>query len=150
MNGTTSMNSSGLWMSVSYGQIDGNEIIPCLGDKKKRQNQQFPPQVRDIQVKPSDIIPSSINGRTFVFTGDMDCMSRIEAAIELMRRGAIPSDNITRKTDYLVIGNECYNDYSCGTCSSKIAKANEYKAKGNNISLITEAEYLILLEAWSV
>ena len=72
-------------------------------------------------------------------------MNRIEAAIELMRRGAIPADSITRKTDYLVIGNECYREYVSGLCSSKITKANEYIAKGIDISLISETEFLALI-----
>ena len=132
-------------LGVGFGKISNDELTPCTAYRKKRKNQSYPPQIRDIEVIPRVSIPSQLGEKVFVFSGDMSCMGRIEAALELMRRGAVPADNVTRKTDYVVIGNNCYNEYLNGQYTGKISKALELREKGQNIQLIGESEFLRLL-----
>lgn len=89
---------------------------------------------------------SPLNGAMIVFTGNLDEMSRHEAVVEACRRGARPQDNITKKTRYLVIGNEFRERYQKGDYSGKMKKAIEYKEAGQEIDILFEENYLELID----
>jgi DNA polymerase-3 subunit epsilon len=101
------------------------------------------------QVKAADIsatlseIPadSPLLNKVVVFTGALEKMLRKDAMQLVANMGGINSDNVTKKTNYLVLGN---NDY-CTTIkngkSSKQRKAEEYKLKGYDIEVIPEGVF---------
>jgi DNA ligase (NAD+) len=68
-----------------------------------------------------------LNGRTIVFTGTMETMTRPEAKARAEALGAKVTDTVSRKTDYVVIGADA---------GSKAKKAAELEVK-----MLTEAEW---------
>lgn len=77
-------------------------------------------------------------GKVCVFTGKLDKMSRRDAAQFVVDFGGICDEGITKKTNYLILGD---NDY-CKTIkngkSTKHKKAEQYKLNGYDIEIISE------------
>ncbi|WP_396189725.1 BRCT domain-containing protein [Flavobacterium sp.] len=79
--------------------------------------------------------------KLFCFTGVFDFGSRDECIAATKERGGLPANGITKKLDYLVIGNvgsEFWKHTSFGT---KIIKAMDYKENGSNIWIISEQHW---------
>jgi DNA ligase (NAD+) len=70
-------------------------------------------------------------GKEFVVTGRLERFSRQEAEARIKERGGAAKDNVTKKTDYVVVGADP---------GSKLARAREL-----GIETITEAEFMRLL-----
>jgi DNA polymerase-3 subunit epsilon len=85
-------------------------------------------------------------GKHCVFTGALERMTRAEAAQIVVNVGGICDNTITKKTNFLILGN---NDY-CKTIkdgkSSKQKKAEEYKLGGIDIEIIPENVFYDMLE----
>ncbi len=81
-----------------------------------------------------------------VFTGTLEKMSRANAAQLVVNHGGICENGVTKKTNFLILGN---NDY-CKTIkdgkSSKQKKAEEYKLNGIDIEIIPENVFYDMLE----
>ncbi len=79
-----------------------------------------------------------IYGKVCVFTGTLEKMLRKDAMQIVANLGGINADNVTKKTNYLILGN---NDY-CKTIkdgkSAKQKKAETLKLKGQDIEIIPE------------
>lgn len=76
--------------------------------------------------------------REFAFTGTLDKMPRKEAMQIVVDFGGKVSNNVTKKTNYLVMGNLDYSRTVDGEKSLKIIKAEELKLKGFDIYIIPE------------
>lgn len=80
-----------------------------------------------------------------VFTGTLEKMKRADAAQLVVDLGGICGNSVTKKTNYLILGN---NDY-CPTIkdgkSTKQKKAEELKLKGNDIEIISENTFYDML-----
>ncbi len=74
---------------------------------------------------------SAFTGKIFVFTGTLLTLSRTDAADKVRAAGAIVRDNVSKQTDYLVVG---------VNGGSKLKTAQELSVK-----IIDEAEFLQLL-----
>jgi DNA ligase (NAD+) len=74
---------------------------------------------------------SAIAGKTVVFTGSLETMTRQEAKARAESLGANVAGSVSRKTDYLVVGADA---------GSKAAKAREL-----GVATMTEAEWLALI-----
>lgn len=72
-----------------------------------------------------------------VFTGTLSRMTRKEAMQLVVNIGGICEDTITKKTNFLIIGNQDYAKVKDGK-SSKHKKAEQYKLKGQDIEIISE------------
>lgn len=85
-------------------------------------------------------------GMTCVFTGTLEKMTRREAMQAVVDIGGIVGDNVTKDTNFLILGN---NDY-CKTIkdgkSTKQKKAESLMLKGNDISIIPENVFYEMLE----
>jgi len=81
---------------------------------------------------------SPLFGKLCVFTGALEKMLRKDAMQLVVNSGGQCGDNVTSKTNYLILGN---NDY-CKTIkdgkSTKQKKAEVYKLKGFDIEIISE------------
>lgn len=77
-------------------------------------------------------------GRTFCFTGKFACGSRRWCEESIEKRGGIAISNITKKLDYLVIGEIGSRDWIHSTHGRKIEKAIEYNENGVPIYIISE------------
>lgn len=85
-------------------------------------------------------------GKICVFTGTLDNLTRKDAMQLVVNVGGLCSNSITRKTNYLILGN---NDY-CSTIrdgkSSKQKKAEELKLAGYDIEIIPESVFYDMLD----
>jgi len=81
---------------------------------------------------PEKIVGSGkLSGKTFVITGALDSLTRIEAHKKIRMLGGHPLTSVSQKTDYLVVGENP---------SSKLAKAQKLGVK-----TLTEKEFLSLI-----
>lgn len=92
---------------------------------------------------PLNLPPPALNipGHSFCFTGVFDFGSRADCHAAIEARGGTTAKIITKKLDYLVIGNvgsECWRHSSFGT---KIAKAIEYRDAGAPLIIVSETHW---------
>ena len=77
-----------------------------------------------------------------VFTGKLNSMTR-EQAITLVRRlGGSAGGSVTKKTTMLVTNMKNIKGLRREEMSTKLRKATDYKAKGQNITILNEEEFL--------
>jgi len=84
-------------------------------------------------------------GRYCVFTGQLERMNRKEAMQIVANIGGINEDLVTKKTNYLIMGNFDYVKNIKGGKTSKYKKAEEYKIKGQDIEVIPEQVFYDLI-----
>lgn len=76
-----------------------------------------------------------------VFTGTLEKYSRQEAAQIVVNLGGTCGNTVTKKTNYLILGNNDYCSMVKDGKSSKQKKAEEYKLKGQDIEIIPESVF---------
>lgn len=81
---------------------------------------------------------SPIFGKEFVFTGTLDRMKRTDAAQLVVDNGGRCGNSVTKKTNFLVLGNNDFCKSIKDGKSSKQKKAEDLKAKGFDIEVIPE------------
>lgn len=84
--------------------------------------------------------------RHVVFTGKLDRMLRKEAMQIIVNLGGVLDNNVTKKTNYLILGDNDYNAILRGNKSSKHLKAEKYKKEGQDIEVIDELTFYDLIE----
>ena len=104
--------------------------------------------------KAKDIIAESsgfdtdhpLYGKVCVFTGTLEKMVRKDAMQIVANLGGINEDNVTKRTNYLILGN---NDY-CSTIkdgkSNKQKKAEKLILSGQDLQIISENTFYNMLE----
>ncbi|MHA1558454.1 MAG: BRCT domain-containing protein, partial [Alphaproteobacteria bacterium] len=114
------------------GELVANDIIldvqkPLYRDliQKLKKFIYIEPYVCDTAVN------SELSGKTIVFTGKLQSLSRQEAKSQAERLGAHVSNSISSKTDYIVVGENA---------GSKLSKAKEKEVK-----ILTEDEWCELV-----
>jgi DNA polymerase III epsilon subunit-like protein len=86
-------------------------------------------------------------GRVVVFTGALMSMTRQLAWDEVVRSGGRPEDNTTKRTNVLVLGSFNPGNLRPGAeYSGKVQKAFALQGKGQDIELMTEADFLRVLD----
>lgn len=86
-----------------------------------------------------------IYGKVIVFTGALSAMTRPEAFQRVINLGGIPEDKVTRRSNYLVIGDMDFTLIERGEKSSKIIKAENYISKGQELSILSESTFFDLI-----
>lgn len=82
-----------------------------------------------------DLAPQTLAGKTFVLTGTLNELNRLDAEKLIKSRGGKATSSVTKKTDYLVAG---------ANAGSKLTRAQEL-----GITIIDEMQLKELLEAGS-
>lgn len=72
-----------------------------------------------------------LSGKTVVITGTLEKFSREEAREECRKRGAVPTDSVSKKTDYLIVGAEPGSKFD--------------KARKLGVPILDEAAFLKML-----
>jgi DNA ligase (NAD+) len=85
-----------------------------------------------VKVKKAKAIKRVLDGKKFVITGTLEKLGREEAKEKIRLLGGGVSDSVSKKTDYVVVGENA---------GSKADKAREL-----NVPILTEDEFLKLLE----
>lgn len=82
---------------------------------------------------------SPFYNKKVVFTGDMQAISRHDAAVKIQALGADINTSITKKTEIVIVGD--------GAGPSKMKKIEELNSAGCKIRLIYEKEFLSIINA---
>ena len=85
-------------------------------------------------------------GKVFVFTGALERMLRKDAMQIVVNHGGINGDSVTKKTNYLVLGNNDYCKSIKDGKSSKQKKAEKLKIEGQDIEIIPESVFYDMIE----
>lgn len=85
-----------------------------------------------------------LDGKTIVFTGALS-FARASAKELAEAAGASVKTSVSKKTNYLVVGEQDEVLVGCNGMSTKEERASELNAAGAGISVITEQEFLELL-----
>ena len=86
----------------------------------------------NMEYKGNESIDDNFNNKTFVLTGTLSKLTRDEASIEIENRGGKVTSSVTKKTDYVIVGENPGSKYQ--------------KAKNLNINILNEEEFLNMLE----
>ena len=87
-----------------------------------------------------------IKGKHIAITGILAFYKRRDAYDQIVDRGGYSQDNVTKNTDYLVVGYYRPNSIHGGK-SNKTRLAEKYNRQGKRIKIIKEDEFLGML--WS-
>lgn len=85
-------------------------------------------------------------GKVCVFTGTLEKMHRKEAMQLVADVGGINADSVTKKTNYLILGNNDYCPLIKDGKSNKQKKAEKLKLDGNDIEVIPENVFYDMFE----
>ena len=102
----------------------------------------------DYEPDPNRLIDENhpLFGAKVAFTGTLTSMNRTEAFMRLMDFGGDPETTVTKKTNYLVLGEQDLWKFKPGSeVSSKMQKAIELAEVGQDIEIIGEQDFLKLL-----
>lgn len=83
--------------------------------------------------------------KVVVFTGALSAMTRKDACQIILNLGGIPEDSLTKKTNYLIVGDSGFNASVKEGKSSKILKAEQYIEKGIDISVLAEKDFIAVV-----
>lgn len=105
-------------------------------------------KAKDIHSEKTEFdITHPLYGKVCVFTGALEKMLRKEAMQLVANLGGINADSVTKKTNYLILGNNDYCKSIKGGKSSKQKKAEKLKLEGNDIEILPETVFYELLES---
>ena len=122
--------------------------VPPTAHKPKISQQQFMrfksrPKAKDIHPTVDLFDPAHpLYDMTCVITGELQQISDRDAMQRIADSGGHNADNVTRKTDLLIVGSGSDPEKKSG----KVKKAEEYIAKGLPIRIITEEQFLAMLD----
>jgi DNA ligase (NAD+) len=114
------------------GDIVADAVVEFFAEK--RNVKALDELLGEIEVLPAEQArtDSAVAGKTVVFTGSLTKFTRDEAKAQAERLGAKVSGSVSKKTDYVVAGEEA---------GSKLTKAREL-----GVAVLTEDEWLKLIE----
>lgn len=125
-----------------YSHLLSN-VIDIYGNledfKKLFSKKHYDAKACDFQTKTECVDTSHpLYGKVCVFTGTLERMIRKEAMQIVANFGGINADGVTKKTNYLILGNNDYCTSIKGGKSSKQKKAEKLKLDGQDIEIIPE------------
>lgn len=86
-----------------------------------------------------------IRGKVFCLTGEFKAGSRSQVEAYFVAHGGVAGKSVTKKTDYLIVGELGSEMWSSGNYGSKVKKAMELQEKGSSIVIVKEADASISL-----
>ncbi|MGV3632875.1 MAG: NAD-dependent DNA ligase LigA [Pseudorhodoplanes sp.] len=113
------------------GEVVADAIVEFFKEKKNREA--LDRLLEQITVEPMEKVKSdsAISGKTVVFTGSLEKMTRNEAKAQAERLGAKVAGSVSKKTDYVVAG---------PGAGSKLAEAQKH-----GVTVLTEDEWLAMV-----
>lgn len=83
--------------------------------------------------------------RKVCFTGKLDSFVRTTAAQAITNLGGKPQNNVTKETEYLVLGDTAYSLHGKGEVTGKLKKAKSLIEQGKDLKIINETVFLDML-----
>ena len=135
---------SGVWFGQTYA--DGS-YSSC--HKTREPQIDLPDDGSDILPECSSITPNESNplfGKTVVFTGALCGMPRAEAENIVAAAGGIVGKGVTKKTNLIVCGYQDPVALKGHEKSSKLLKAEQYAADGQDIQIVPEEDFQKMIQ----
>jgi len=95
-----------------------------------------------VEIDPDNLFYNQV----VVFTGALDSMQRADAAKIVANLGGILGDNVTKKTNYLVLGSFAYHSTVKDGKSTKQKKAESLILSGQDLHIISESVFLSMID----
>ena len=89
-------------------------------------------------------------GKSLCITGTLTCGQRSDILQYIEEIGGLPTNTVTKKTDVLIVGMKDYRVVNDTGMSGKQRKANELRDNGQNIEILSEKEFLELLNEYII
>jgi len=122
----TSIYEVGPVMAESVVKFFRQEGTKKLIEKLKKVNLKMEEEVK------KKIGPQPLAGKTFVFTGELKSFTRPDAETKVKELGGNPTSSVSKKTDYVVVGENPGSKYT--------------KAKELGVKILTEEEFIKLIK----
>lgn len=137
-------------LGLSMGELYRDGWQTCRSTRY-RANELGPNRIklsaREVEINSEADMSHPLYGKQVVFTGALHSMSRNDAWIEIAKIGAIPTENVTKETNVIVVGQQDLSKLKLGNNQSKkFVKAEKLKARGQDIEVIDERDFLAYLE----
>jgi len=124
-----------------------NQLNIPIPEQKRSSSDSAKLSAKDIVANTDDFDETHpIYDKTFVFTGTLEKMPRREAMQIVVDHGGKCGDNVTAKTNYLVLGNNDYCPLIKDGKSTKQKKAESMKLSGADIEIISENVFYDMIE----
>lgn len=99
--------------------------------------------IKSLNIDPSTIDESNyFFGKSVCFTGTCQYGTRKQLLQKVAEIGGIPTNDVTTKTDILVVGQQDYRVVGDSGMSNKQKKALKLLEKGQDIEILSEMEFL--------
>lgn len=129
------------------GVVDGDEqreLLSLVMRISRPANEQGDRAASHLPVD-NPVPPIDFEGRRFCLTGVFDYGSRDECKAAIEERGGLITGSVSKKLDYLVIGNVGSDAWLHASFGTKIAKAVEYRDAGAPIKILAENDWVAAL-----
>jgi len=110
------------------GGVIARSIVGWFSEKKHREFLGKFKKAGLVMRPPERPKSSKLSGKSFVLTGELSSLSRDEAKAKIRELGGDPSESVSKKTDYVVVGGNPGSKYE--------------KAKKLGVKIIHEGEFL--------
>jgi NAD-dependent DNA ligase len=88
----------------------------------------------------------TFKGKTFCITGVLKRGNRETLQNNIIKLGGIPTDNINKKTDYLIVGDNGNPAWAFSCYGRKVEKALSMRKEGHTIMLIHEFDFADIVD----
>lgn len=96
---------------------------------------------------PAEVVHDGpLQDKGVVFTGAMEHMKRKDAQELVRSLGGTTPSAVSKAVNYLVLGDKDYDEFAAGKLTSKAKAAQKLKNQGADIEIISESEFLALVE----
>lgn len=140
---------------VADGKIDEEEKLilkaylnQFVKIENKKISEQIENEISDINISghctsEPDI---QIDGKTFCVTGVLKSGHRSEIQKIISDLGGIPTNSVTKKTDYLIVGDNGNPAWAFACYGRKVEKALDMRKNGHTICLVHEFDFMDAIE----
>lgn len=135
------------YVKMKHEIIDTYGIDSFVADFHRRHSPSYEDYINGMHVTVSEIDDSNpLFGKIIVFTGELSSMGRKDAFQIVLNLGGIPSNSVTKKTSFLVVGNEEFCESVKNGKTKKMEKADAYAKKGLDIVTISEDTFFGMIQ----
>lgn len=130
-------------LKIRLGEVySADDWIPASAPHLCKNIQAFEIEIPDGY----DISTHEFFGRNVAFTGELKMFRRKDAFRITEQFGGFPGESVTKKTSYLIAGNQDVRMLACGMVeSSKLQKAKKLRDSGFDIKIISESDFIEMI-----
>lgn len=126
--------------------LSGKTVDEFRSEFLPRKSQNYRASLRSVTADPGGFDETHpLYGKFVVFTGALSAMGRREAFQTVADLGGHPEETVTKKTNFLVVGEDEFAKSRRNGKTSKMKKADAYREKGQDIVTLSESTFFQML-----